>query len=51
VAGNQTPYGSVAAGLAVFRVRADGKLDFVRKYDVEASGSRNLFWMGVVALP
>jgi len=29
----------------------DGKLDFVRKYDVEASNSRSLFWMGLVSLP
>jgi len=40
----------VPASLAVFRVRADGKLDFVRKYDV-AVGSRNMFWMGITALP
>lgn len=38
------------ASLAVFRVRGDGKLDFVRKYDV-AVGSRNMFWMGITALP
>jgi 6-phosphogluconolactonase len=42
---------AVSAGLAVFRVRGDGKLDFVRKYDVETGGSRNLFWMGLVSLP
>jgi 6-phosphogluconolactonase len=38
------------ASLAVFRARGDGKLDFVRKYDV-AVGSRNMFWMGITALP
>jgi 6-phosphogluconolactonase len=38
------------ASLAVFRVRGDGKLDFVRKYDVETGGARNLFWMGLVSL-
>jgi 6-phosphogluconolactonase (cycloisomerase 2 family) len=42
---------SIPAGLAVFRVRGDGKLDFVRKYDVEAGGVSSLFWMGVVSLP
>jgi 6-phosphogluconolactonase len=42
---------AIPAGLAVFRVRADGKLDFVRKYDVATDGARNLFWMGVVSLP
>jgi 6-phosphogluconolactonase len=41
---------TVPASLAVFRVRDDGKLDFARKYDVDV-GSRNLFWMGIVALP
>jgi 6-phosphogluconolactonase len=41
---------AVPAGLAVFRVRGDGKLDFARKYDVDV-GSRNLFWMGIVPLP
>ena len=40
----------VPASLAVFRVRADGKLDFVRKYDVETDRSTNLFWMGLVSL-
>jgi hypothetical protein len=33
----------------VFRVGDDGKLDFVRKYDVDV-GSGNMFWMGIVAL-
>lgn len=37
------------AGLSVFRVGADGKLAFVRKYDVEV-GSRTMFWMGMVQL-
>jgi 6-phosphogluconolactonase (cycloisomerase 2 family) len=46
VAGNQ----NAPASLAVFRVRDDGKLDFVRKYDVETHGDKNLFWMGVVPL-
>jgi 6-phosphogluconolactonase len=41
---------TVPASLAVFRVRADGKLEFARKYDLDV-GSRNLFWMGIVPLP
>jgi 6-phosphogluconolactonase len=41
---------TVPASLAVFRVRDDGKLDFVRKYDVDA-GSGTMFWMGITALP
>jgi 6-phosphogluconolactonase (cycloisomerase 2 family) len=59
VAANQVPLmvrdGSnvrtVPASLAVFRVRADGKLDFVRKYDVQTGGGKNLFWVGIVPLP
>ena len=39
------------ASLALFRVRADGKLDFVRKYDVETDRGKSLFWMGIVSLP
>jgi 6-phosphogluconolactonase len=59
VAGNQTALSVregqsvkiVPAGLSTFRVRNDGRLDFVRKYDVETSASRSLFWMGLVSLP
>jgi hypothetical protein len=36
--------------LALFRVRGDGKLDFVRKYDVQTDGDKSLFWMGLVPL-
>lgn len=41
---------TVPASLAIFRVHGDGKLEFVRKYDLNV-GSRNLFWMGMVPLP
>lgn len=41
----------VPAGLAVFWIRADGTLNFVRKYDVELGPGRSLFWMGLVSLP
>lgn len=40
---------TVPAGLAVFRVGANGKLDFARKYDVE-TGGKTMFWMGIVGL-
>ena len=40
----------VPASLAVYRVGRNGKLDFVRKYDVETVRGRNLFWMGLVSL-
>ena len=38
------------ANLAVFRVRQDGKLDFVRTYDVDTTAGTQ-FWMGIVTLP
>ena len=41
----------VPASLAVFRVGGDGKLDYVRKYDVSADDVRTMFWMGIVVLP
>jgi hypothetical protein len=39
----------VPACLSVFRIGEDGKLEFVRKYDVEV-GNRQMFWMGMVGL-
>jgi 6-phosphogluconolactonase len=39
----------VPACLSVFRIGDDGKLDFVRKYDVE-TGDRQMFWMGMVSM-
>jgi 6-phosphogluconolactonase len=39
----------VPACLSVFRIGDDGKLDYVRKYDVEV-GNRQMFWMGMVTL-
>ncbi len=58
VAANQTAVSTgldvnvrvIPASLAVFRVQTDGKLDFVRKYDVDTSAG-SLFWMGIVPLP
>ena len=38
----------VSANLAVFEVRSDGTLNFVRKYDVELGPQDKLFWMGMV---
>jgi 6-phosphogluconolactonase (cycloisomerase 2 family) len=35
------------ACLSLFRIGADGRLDFVRKYDVEVGGQQ-MFWMGMV---
>jgi 6-phosphogluconolactonase len=39
----------VPACLSVFRIGEDGRLDFVRKYDVE-TGDKQMFWMGMVGL-
>jgi hypothetical protein len=41
---------TVPACLSVFRVDGDGRLDFVRKYDVETNGKFQ-WWMGMVGLP
>ncbi|HEX3537752.1 MAG TPA: beta-propeller fold lactonase family protein [Stellaceae bacterium] len=37
----------VPACLSVFRIGDDGKLDYVRKYDIDV-GDRQMFWMGMV---
>jgi 6-phosphogluconolactonase len=42
---------ALPASLAVYRVLSDGKLEFSRKYDVETTADRSLFWMGIVSLP
>jgi 6-phosphogluconolactonase (cycloisomerase 2 family) len=49
--GNGVNARTVPPNLAVFRIRSDGKLDFVRKYDVHVNGGKTLFWMGLVPLP
>jgi len=40
---------AIPAGLSVFRVGPDGKLDFVRKYDLDV-GAYTQWWSGMVAL-
>jgi hypothetical protein len=40
---------TLPAGLSVFRIGEDGKLTFVRKYDVDV-GEEKMFWMGMVPL-
>ena len=39
----------VPACLSLFHIGEDGRLDFLRKYDVE-TGDRQMFWMGMVGL-
>jgi len=41
---------TVPAGLSVFRIGDDGKLTFVRAYDIDV-GDKTMFWMGMVPLP
>ena len=41
---------TVPAALAVFRVAGDGKLEFVRKYDVYTGAGRTQYWMGIIGL-
>jgi 6-phosphogluconolactonase (cycloisomerase 2 family) len=43
----------IPASLAMFRVGGDGKLDFVRKYDVPTGkgNDNSLWWMGLLSLP
>ena len=40
---------TMPAGLSVFRIGDDGKLTFVRKYDIDV-GDKTMFWMGMVPL-
>jgi 6-phosphogluconolactonase len=39
----------IPAGLSVFKIAADGKLDFVRKYDVDV-GKFSQWWSGMIPL-
>jgi 6-phosphogluconolactonase len=42
--------GTLTAGLTVFRIGGDGRLELARKYDVD-TGDRQQFWTGMVTLP
>jgi 6-phosphogluconolactonase len=39
----------IPAGLSVFKVRSDGKLDFIRKYDLDV-GKLTQWWCGMIPL-
>jgi hypothetical protein len=39
----------VPSSRSMFRIGGDGKLDYVRKYDVDV-GNASMFWMGMVKL-
>jgi 6-phosphogluconolactonase len=42
---------TLPAAIGVFRIGGDGKLAFVRKYDIDATMQKQQFWGGMVALP
>lgn len=48
VVANMVRAGDVPASLALFRIGADGKLTFVRRYEQDGGGS--LFWTGMMRL-
>jgi 6-phosphogluconolactonase (cycloisomerase 2 family) len=42
---------TVPGSIALFRIGSDGRLEFARKYDVETTPERALFWVRAVTLP
>jgi 6-phosphogluconolactonase len=42
---------TVPAAISVFRIGPDGKLEFMRKYEVDATTQKQQFWSGMVTLP
>jgi 6-phosphogluconolactonase len=41
---------TVPAAISLFRIGGDGKLEFVRKYDIDATIEKQQFWAGMVTL-
>jgi 6-phosphogluconolactonase (cycloisomerase 2 family) len=41
---------TLPAAISMFRIGGGGKLEFVRKYDVDATAQKQQFWAGMVAL-
>jgi 6-phosphogluconolactonase len=41
---------TIPAAISMFRIGGDGKLEFVRKYDVDATAQKQQFWAGMVTL-
>jgi 6-phosphogluconolactonase len=41
---------TLPAAISMFRIGGDGKLEFVRKYDVDATAQKQQFWAGMVTL-
>ena len=40
----------VPASITVFRIRDNGTLEFSKTYDVDTSGGRSLWWVGMASL-
>lgn len=51
VVANMQRSGGEPASLSVFRIGADGKLTFARKYTQDPADKRGLFWTGMLELP
>ncbi len=41
---------TVPAAISMFRINGDGKLEFVRKYDIDATAQKQQFWAGMITL-
>jgi 6-phosphogluconolactonase len=41
---------TLPAAISVFRIGDDGKLEFVRKYDIDATTRKQQFWAGMITL-
>jgi 6-phosphogluconolactonase len=41
---------TVPAAISMFRIGSDGKLEFVRKYDIDATAQKQQFWAGMITL-
>lgn len=41
---------TLPAAIVMFRIGSDGKLAFVRKYDIDATAQKQQFWAGMVTL-
>ena len=48
---NQSKHGATPASIAMYKIDADGKLEYVRKYDIETAPGQNLFWTSLMSLP
>jgi 6-phosphogluconolactonase len=42
---------TLPAAISMFRIGGDGRLAFVRKYDIDATAQKQQFWAGMVVLP